>query len=223
MNAASIYFLLSRIREAASALDHAESLFPDDSNLHLVKAQLFASANHPLEAEQEYLRVVKSHPSDAAWSSLLGLYLKEHRYPDALRCVKEAGPLSLVPYDRYVTAGLLYLAMNQPKEALTAFEQAEHDSPYGDEPSELRNEFNAKIAEGRARAYQQLNDVDRAVAQQKLATSLTPADPDSWYALADLYTAQGQAADSTQARLRAQSIQAAAQKDPKSNVTGSSR
>jgi tetratricopeptide (TPR) repeat protein len=137
--------------------------------------------------------------------------------------VKEAAPLSLVPYDRYVTAGLLYLAMNQPKQALAALDQAEHDSPYGGEPSELGNEFNAKIAEARARAYQQLNDVDRAVVQQKLATSLTPANPDSWYALADLYTAQGQASDSTQARLRALSIQTAAQKGPKSNVTGSSR
>jgi tetratricopeptide (TPR) repeat protein len=223
MNAASIYFVLSRTREAASALDQAELLFPDDSNLHLVKAQIFASANHPLEAEQEYLRVVNTHPSDAAWSALVALYLNEHRYPDALRCVQEAAPLSLVPYDRYATAGLLYLAMNQPKEALATFDRAEHDSPYGGEPSELGNEFNAKIAEGRARAYRQLNDVDRAVAQQKLATSLTPANPDSWYALADLYTAQGQAADSTQARLRAQSIQAAAQKDPKSTVTGSSR
>jgi predicted Zn-dependent protease len=57
--------------------------------------------------------------------------------------------------------------------------------------------------------------VDRAVAQQKLATSLTPANPASWNALADLYTAQGQTANSLQARLRAQSIQGAAQKDPK--------
>jgi tetratricopeptide (TPR) repeat protein len=223
MNAASIYFVLSRTREAASALDQAELLFPNDSNLHLVKAQLFASANHPVEAEQEYLRVVNTHPSDAAWSALVGLYLREHRYPDALRCVKEATPLSLVPYDRLATAGLLYLAMNQPKDALAAFEQAEHSSPYSGESSELGNEFNAKIAEGRARAYHQLNDVDRAVAQQKLATSLTPTNPAVWSALADLYTAQGQTADSSQARLRAQSIQDAAQKDPKSTVTGSSR
>jgi tetratricopeptide (TPR) repeat protein len=222
MNTASIYFVLSRNREAASALDQAEALFPDDSNLHLVKAQLFASANHPLEAEQEYLRVVKTHPSDAAWSALVGLYLREHRYPDALRSVREAAPLSLVPYDRFATAGLLYLAMNQPKEALEAFDEADHSSPYRGESSEIGNAFNAKIAEGRARAYRQLNDLDHAVAQQKLATNLTPANSDDWAALADLYSAQGQTADSSQARLRAQSIQNAAQKDHKSNVTGSS-
>jgi tetratricopeptide (TPR) repeat protein len=215
MNAGSIYFVLSRNREAASALDQAELLFPNDYNLHLVKAQLFAAADHPVEAEQEYLRVVNTHPSDAAWSALVNLYLKEHRYPDALHGVQEAAPLSLLPYERLTTAGLLYLAMNQPKDALIAFDQAEHASPYRDESSEMGNKFNAKIAEGRARAFRQLNDVDRAVAQQKLATSLTPANPASWNALADLYTAQGQAANSLQARLRAQSIQGAAQKDPK--------
>jgi tetratricopeptide (TPR) repeat protein len=223
MNAASIFFVLSRNAEAASTLAQAEQLFPDDNNLHLVKAQLLAVTNQPAEAEQEYLRVVLTHPSDPAWFALARLYSSEHRYPDALRCVKQGTPLSLVPYERLRAEGQLYLAMNQPNDALTAFDQAERASPYRDDPSDLGNDFNAKLAEGRARAYRQLNDIGDAVAQQKLATSLTPENPASWTALADLYTAQGQTADSSQARLRAQSLQDAAREGSKSGVTGSSR
>ena len=223
MNSASIYFVLSRDAEAASALAQAELLFPDDSNLHLVKAQLLGATNRLAEAEQEYLRVVLTHPSDSAWFALASLYSSEHRYPDALRAVKQATPLSLVPYERLRSAGLLYLAMKQPQEALAAFDQADRASPYRTDSSDLGKEFNAKVAVGRARVYRQLNDMDRAIAQQKLATSLTPENPADWTALADLYTAQGQTADSSQARLRAQSIQDAAKEASKSDVTSNNR
>ena len=207
MNTASIYFVLSRDAEAASTLSQAEQIFPDDSNLHLVKAQMFAALNRTDEAEREYLRVPRDHPSDAAWFALARLYSSEHRYPDALRCVEEAAPLSLVPHERLRSLGLVYLYMNRPQDALAAFDQAEHSSPYQGESSDMGKDFNARIAEGRARAYRQLNEMDRAVAQQKLATNLTPENPASWVALADLYEEQGEIADSSQARLRAQSIQ----------------
>ena len=194
-------------QEAASALSQAELLFPDDSNLHLMKGATVRRHESAGEAEQEYLRVVLTRPSDPAWFALADLYSSEHRYPDALRAVKQATPLSLVPYERIRNVGRLYLAMNQPQDALAAFDQAERASPYGSESSELGKEFNAKVAEGRARAYRQLNDLDRAVAQQKLATSLTPENSGRWAALADLYTAQGQTADASKARLQAQSIE----------------
>jgi len=223
MNSASIYFMLSRDAEAASTLAQAEQIFPNDSNLHLVKAQMLAAMNRPEEAEREYLRVLSTHPSDAAWFALARLYSSEHRYPDALRCVKEAASLSIVPYERLRTTGLLYLSMNQPQDALAAFDDAERASPYRGNSSDLGKEFNARVAEGRARAYRQLNEMDRAVAQQKIATSLTPQNPVSWTALADLYDAHGQTADSSQARLRAQSIQEAARDSAKSAEASSSR
>jgi len=223
MNSASIYFMLSRDGEAASTLAQAEQLFPDDSNLHLVKAQMLAAKNRPEEAEREYLRVLSNHPSDAAWFALARLYSSEHRYPDALRCVKEAASLSIAPYERLRSMGLLYLSMNQPQDALVAFDQAELASPYQGDSSDLGKEFSARVAEGRARAYRQLNEMDRAVAQQKLATSLTPENSASWTALADLYDAHGQTADSTQARMRAQSIQDAARSSAKSGEANSNR
>ncbi len=219
MNATSIYFLLSRDADAASSLAQAEKIFPGDSNLHLVKAQMLAATNRPDEAEREYLRVVDTHPSDAAWFALARLYSSMRRYPAALRCVKEAAALSQVSYERWQSAGLLDIAMNQPQDALAAFDRAERNSPYRGESSELGDNFNAKLAEGRARAYRQLNQMDAAVAQQKLAAGLSPQNPATWSVLADLYEAQGQSADSSQARLHAQSIQNAAKEFPKAGAT----
>ena len=74
------------------------------------------------------------------------------------------------------------------------------------------------IAEGQGTRLQQLNEMDHAVAQQKLATSLTPENPARWIALAELYDAQGEIADSSQARQRAQSIQDAGKNAAKLQV-----
>ena len=73
--------------------------------------------------------MLNDHPSDAAWFALARLYSSEHRYPDALRCVKEAAPLSLVPNERLRSLGLVYLYMNQPQDALAAFDEAEQCQP----------------------------------------------------------------------------------------------
>jgi tetratricopeptide (TPR) repeat protein len=200
---------------------HAEQIFPDDANLHLVKAQMLAATNRVADAEQEYLRVLKDHPSDAAWFALARLYSSEHRYPDAMRCVKEAIPLSLVPNERLRSLGLLYLYMNQPQQALFAFDDAERASPYRGESSDMGKGFDAMVADGRARAYKQMNEMDKAVAQQKLATSLTPENPARWIALADLYEARGETSSSSQARQRAQSIQDAAKDSTNAVEAGS--
>jgi tetratricopeptide (TPR) repeat protein len=223
MNTASIDFVLSRDAEAASTITQAEQIFPDNPNLHLVKAQMFAATNRPDDAEREYLRVLQIYPSDAAWFALARLYSSEHRYPDAVHCVQKAASLSPAPFEHLRSEGLLYLAMKQPQDALAAFGQAERASPYRDESSDLGKQFNAQIAEGRARAYGQLNEVDRAVAEQKLAANLSPENPARWAALADLYAEQGQTADSSQARLRAQSIQDAAKHSANTKETDASR
>jgi tetratricopeptide (TPR) repeat protein len=207
MNAGSIFYVLSRDREAASALELAEQLFPENPNLHLVKAQFFAATNRTQEAEREYLRVVRTNPSDAAWYSLARLYLAEHRYADALRCVKEAVPLSQAPLERLRAVGVLYTYLNQPQDALAAFERAEEKSPYRGDSSDLGKRFNGQLAEGRARAYRELNDWNHAVEQQELAVKLVPENAAWWATLADLYQAQGQSEKARQARERAESLQ----------------
>ena len=206
MNAGSIFYALSRDAEASSTLEEAEKLFPDNPNLHLVKAQLFSATNRLDEAEREYLRVLRSSPSDAAWYALARLYAGEHRYSDAIRCMKEAVPLSQVPYERLRSLGILYVYENQPESALAAFDRADRNSPYRNDSSELGRQFNAQLAEGRARAYRQMNDLDRAVAEQESAVSLSPGNAVWWMALAEMYQAQGQMEKSLRARERAEAI-----------------
>ena len=207
MNTGSIFYSLSRDAEASSALQQAEKLFPDNPNLHFVRAQLFGATNRLEEAEREYLRVLRSSPSDAAWYALARLYAGEHRYSDAVRCITEAVPISQVPYERLRSLGTLYVYMDQPESALAAFDRANQNSPYRGDSSDLGKQFNAQLAEGRARAYRQMNDLSRAVAEQESAVRLGAGNPARWIALADLYQAQGQPEKSLRARERAKSMQ----------------
>jgi tetratricopeptide (TPR) repeat protein len=218
MNSASVYYVLSRDQEAAAALEQAEQLFPEDPNLHLVEAQFFAAKNHLEEAEREYLRVVGTSPSDAAWYALARLYLAERRYPEALHCVEKALPYSQVAYDRWRAIGVLYTYMNQPEDALGAFERAEKKSRYRGDSSGLGKEFNAQLAEGRARAYREMSNLNDAVSQLELALHLSPAHAAWWAELADLYQAQGQNAKAIEAKQKAESLQeqATGSKDPAS-------
>ncbi len=207
MNSASIYYLLSRDAEAFSALHEAAQLFPGESNLHLVTAQLLQSNNRPAEAEQEYLRAIRALPGDAAWFALARLYNSEHHYSEAARCIKEAIAYSQVPYDRFRSLGHVYLSMNQPQDALDAFDQAERASPYRNDTTNLAKNFNAQLAEDRSRAYRALKNLQLAVAQQEFAVRLTPEDPTAWRTLAELYDADGNWAGAEYARLQATTLQ----------------
>jgi cytochrome c-type biogenesis protein CcmH/NrfG len=68
-------------------------------------------------------------------------------------------------------------------------------------------EFDAKIAEGRARAYRAMNKLPLAVAAQEVAVSLTPTNAARWLALAELYAASGDAAKAEDARSHAAILQ----------------
>jgi tetratricopeptide (TPR) repeat protein len=207
MNSASIYYLLSRDQDSLSALEEASQLFPDNSNLHLVTAQLLHSNNHLAEAEQEYLRALRAQPGDAAWFALARLYNTQHRYPEAVHCIKEAIAYSQVTYERYRSLGHVYLTMKQPQDALAAYDQAERSNPYRNDTTDLGRTFNAHLAEDRARAYQALADLPNAIAQQELAVRFTPEDSAAWLALAELYEAQGNSAGTANARQRAATLQ----------------
>jgi tetratricopeptide (TPR) repeat protein len=212
MNSASIYYLLSRDAEAFSALHEAAQLFPDESNLHLVTAQLLQSNNRLPEAEQEYLRAIRALPGDAPWFALARLYNSERRYPEAARCIKEAIAYSQVPYDRFRSLGHVYLSMNQPQDALDAFDQAERASPYRNDTidlgkNDLGKNFNAQIAEDRSRAYRALKNLPLAIAQQEFVVRLTPEDPNAWLTLAELYETQGNSSGAESARQSAAALQ----------------
>jgi tetratricopeptide (TPR) repeat protein len=214
MNSASIYYLLSRDAEAFSALQEAAGLFPDNPNLHLVRAQLLQSNIRFAEAEQEYLRAIRVQPGDAAWFALARLYNAEHRYDDAVRCVNEAVSYSQVTYERYRSLGQLYISMHQFQNALAAFDRADRANPFHNDASNLGRSFNAHLAEGRARAYRGLNDLPQAVAQQELAVRFTPEDSAAWLTMAELYEAKGDSSGAGVARERAAALQPSATQPP---------
>jgi tetratricopeptide (TPR) repeat protein len=207
MNAASIEYVLSRDAEAAAAISQAQSLFPEDPDLHLLKAQLAQAHNQPVDAEREYRISLRLRPTDAAWFALAQLYASQRRYTEALPCVLESVALSQQDFDRYRSLGRLYLLMGQPRNALSAFEKALRKSPYHDGARELGIEFDARVSEGEATAYQQLGDSDRAVAAQLQAVHLTPSNGDRWKVLGNLYESAGRPAQAEESRRRAAALQ----------------
>jgi tetratricopeptide (TPR) repeat protein len=214
MNAASVYYILSRDAEASATLQEAASLFPDNASFHLLTAQLLQTNNHLEEAEREYTRAVNERPSDAGWFALATLYSSQHRYAEAERCVKEAIGYSQIPYERLRSLGLLYLLMGRPKDALTQFDRAEQKSPFRDNTSEEGRSFNARLAAARAKAYRAMNDLSQALAQQERATELTPENPAAWDILAELAQAQGDAARAKGARDRAENLRSSVGASP---------
>jgi tetratricopeptide (TPR) repeat protein len=81
--------------------------------------------------------------------------------------------------------------MKQPGNALKAFDEALRKSPFHAGAESLGTEFDARLAEGRASAYEQLGDLNRAISAQLEAVRLTPGVPDRWRALGELYQAAG--------------------------------
>ena len=212
VNSASVYYLLSRDKDAVAALQEAEKLFPENESLHLTKAQLFQANGLVADAEQEYLRAVAARPSDAGWFALATLYNNQKKYAEAERCVKEAIGLSLVPYERLRSLGLIEISMGKPKDALAEFVRADEKSPFrGDVSSEEGRGFNARLATARAKALRAMSDLPGAIIQQERAAQLTPENPATWDTLAELAQAHGDRAKAEAARSRAETLRAAAQ------------
>jgi tetratricopeptide (TPR) repeat protein len=201
-NAGAVLYVLGRGAEALRYLQSAETIFPDDSNLHLTLGQLFQANNRLDLAEQQYWEAVHLRPSDMGWYLLGRLYVANRRYEDAAQAFAHAAELSYEACDRYLVLGELYVMMRRPEEALKAFARAVRLSPYpGTSP--WGSSFYARVAAGRARVWLSQGDVDRAIEFQKQVVELTPLDPARWTQLAELYEARGRADLAQQADQRA--------------------
>jgi tetratricopeptide (TPR) repeat protein len=201
-NAGAVLYVLGRGGDALKYLQSAETIFPDDSNLHLTLGQLFQNYDRWGLAEQEYRAAVQLRPSDMGWFLLGRLYIHNRRYDEAAKAYAHAAELSYQACERYLTLGELYVQMRRPDEALKAFARAVRLSPYSSN-SPWGSSFYARVAAGRARAWQSQGDVDRAIQFQKQAVELTPDDPARWTQLAELYKTQGRADLAQQADQRA--------------------
>jgi len=214
MNAASIYYVLARDAEAFAAAEKAEAIFRDDSNLYLLKGQLHQVRGDARLAEQSYLESIRVRPNDASLYALTLLLAGEKRYDEAARQIARAIPISFVPYERLVTLGQIQVALEKPDEALRRFDEAQARSPYRQAASGAGVEFNARVAEGQARAWRLKGDLPRAIPLLEKATQLTPANARRWLLLATFYAAAGRGAEGKAASEKAESLRTGSGKAP---------
>jgi Flp pilus assembly protein TadD len=202
-NAAGILYSLGRYPEALAYLDHAQTVFAENANLHLTRALVLEHTGRAAEAEAEFRTSLKLEPSDESWFDLGLFYMTEKRYTDAVEVFRRSAESSSRPHDMWMMLGQAYLQLNQPQTALEALDKAEASSPFREGGESLGAGFNSLVATGRAKAWYQLGDLAQAVSFQEQAVKLAPADAKLWLGLADLYDAQGRTAQAEQTRNRA--------------------
>lgn len=206
-NTASIYYVLGRDNDAADAASHAEKLFTGDPGLPLLAGQLLQANGKFAEAEAQYRRALGIRRTDTGWFLLARLSLVQKKYPEAAWALQRSADLAVSPAARYQLLGNVDLAMNQPREALLAFDRAEHfEEKLAALPSYAL--LSAQVAEGRGRAWLALHDAKRATFFLEKSARLVP-DPQRWNLLADCYSAQGRTVEAEEARNRAKELSAA--------------
>jgi Tfp pilus assembly protein PilF len=203
-NAGGVLYSLERYPEALADLDRAQSTFPDNASVHLLRALILEQTARPAEAEAEFRTSLSLEPSDEAWFDFGLFYMTQRRYAEAVELFRQSAESSSRPHEMWMMLGQAYLQLHQPQLALEALEKAVDSSPFSGEAESLGASFNSLIATGRAKAWYQLGDLPQAVGFQEEAVKLAPSDAKLWLGLADLYEAQGRTTLAGQARLRAQ-------------------
>jgi tetratricopeptide (TPR) repeat protein len=199
-NAAGILYSLGRYPEALAYLDHAQTIFDDNANLHLTRALVLEHTNRAAEADAEFRTSLHLESSDEAWLDLGLFYMTQKRYAEAVEVFRRSAQSSARPHDMWMLLGQAELQMNQPQAALEAFDKAEAARPFRGGGESLGASFNSLIATGRAKAWYQLGDVEKAVSFQEEAVKFAPNDSQLWLGLADLYDAQGRTTKAAEAR-----------------------
>ena len=201
-NAASVLRALGRDTEALAAANKALAIFPESGYVHFLRGHIFEEAGTSVEAEQDYLWASKLEPKLVApWSALAAYYEEHGRMSAAIDAWQKAANVSRWPWDPLVSLGYADLQANRPKEALAAFDGAARSLPMRRDL--VDNAFLANIAHGRARSWDHLGNLPRAISFEEEAAQLLP-NPDLWLQLASLYDRAGRPQDAT--RVRAQAL-----------------
>ena len=119
---------------------------------------------------------------------------------------RKAAELSLQPQALYLDLANAELGRQHPREALAAFDKVLRFDIRSNNTTPEVAEINVRIAEGRARAWMQLGDNQRAVEFEVAAVTLIPENRNSWIDLATLYKSLGRTPDAEKALQRAQQL-----------------
>ena len=217
LNSGELFFIMHRDHDAEQSLGHADALYRDDPNVHLLKGLLFERRQQYAEAEREFRASLAINENGGVWYSLASLYGNQGRNEAALQALQHAAGLALQPFNIYMTMGKLQIALNHPEDALVAFDKAEKSSPYRNGAESLAPEVYAELAEGRSEAHRLLAHWSEAIAFQQEAIQRTPQVQRRWDRLARLYEATGQMNLATEVRQHMVEMQDAGNPNAKVN------
>src|SRR5205807_4756702 len=82
-NAGGVLYALGRNTEALAHLDHAQEIFTDNANLHLLRALALQDTPRSTEAESEFRTSIRLQPNDESWFDLGLFYMTQKRYAEA--------------------------------------------------------------------------------------------------------------------------------------------
>ncbi|MGA8874920.1 MAG: tetratricopeptide repeat protein [Candidatus Korobacteraceae bacterium] len=204
-NAAITLAALGRNSEALTAYQKAFSIFPDAAFLHRYYADLLFAMGRMDDSEQEYLTAIKLDPSADTWGALAHSYLRRSRMLAAADAMEHEAQFAPRPYLTLNDLGYLYLSLNEPEQALKAFDRAERKTPSALKAAD-KGFFEFKVAQGQSAAWDALGNLDKATAYQEKAANLQPNVPQPWRRLAQLYEKTGRGADAARAREHAAEV-----------------
>ena len=200
-NAAALLHALGRNSEAFAATAQALGIFEGGAYVHFLRGKLLEEAGDLKDAEQEYLRSAALEVNGATWSSLGGLYHREGRWADEIEAWQRAAGLLRLPDHELLSLGYAELDAQRPRQALRAFDRSANLRTRADD-----NSFQAGLARGRARAWNALGDVKRAISFQEETVRLLPDSALDWLELASLYDHEQRSQDARRALDRARAL-----------------
>ena len=205
-NTAAVLHALGRDSEAFAATSNALSIFTDSAFVHFLRGTLLEETGDFGQAEQEYRRSAELEVNAATWSALGRLYHREGRLNDEIRSWRTAADLLRVPDRELLALGYAYLQAQEPRRALHAFDASARFRAQS--PKTGDNAFLSGLARGRAHAWSQLGETERAISHQEETVRLVPDSVPDWLELAQLYDRQQRPGDARRARERAKEISA---------------
>jgi tetratricopeptide (TPR) repeat protein len=175
-NAGYILMQLGRHDEAVESLDRAEDLTPDDPSVHYALAGFYDAVQKTGDAEEEFKTAASIYGYNETILYALGRFYVTHgRYDEALPILVRAAQISTTPANEYCLIGALEMDKRQPEKALEYLAKAEDlGKAYFGGREELNPTLFAQIAAGRAAAYAQMGDWQRAKEFQQEAIRKSP-------------------------------------------------
>jgi len=166
----------------------------------------FQILSRTADAEKELRRSVELQPDEHNLYELAKLLWGEQRPDEAVQALLKAAELSLQPEGLYFDLANADLKLQRPQEALSAFDKVDRFDYKPDDITPEVVEFHARVAEGRASAWNLLGNTQRASEFQLAAVNLTPRNRDRWIELARLYRLLGRPSEADKALQAAQKL-----------------